>query len=552
MSDGESLRPRRAWQAAEDSEESTASDDTSASVGRRAQLGGDDESPAEVSMPLRAITDEDLDHEAEHAQANPFARPGSEEADIPIPAPVMPRSAGEYADSPSPAPRRSALSSTTPVTPEKEAAPAQKHWLEAHRDSLLKWAAGGLAIALLLVAVSFLIVRTVRDRAASATASPSVSTSSAPPVATTNELVTPEDLAPVASSSWNITATSEAKDQHEGRVACFQTTPQEPNPTTSLQRTLATTDETAALNRIDVFADADVAKEIFASRVANLSSCAEVPSHLISANKVAGLAEESFQITIEFQNEQTQYHTVLVTRSGAAVEMLDVTTFDSPVDAATPAEALTRSQTAIAEAQGLAAPKDVKVSGASLPAIEPVGWLTVSDLPRIRAGVGRWTMTEPTDLAATGMGCEDMTLASEPGPKTRQQATYLLTQDSAAPSTFGLDQMQFFFENKDKAKSFADKLTKSLTKCADRVNTAKVSKPKTVTSKVADVKATSTILSITQATSDKESVPYQLVVTRANDTVSYLLISAGADFEFSDGQLEGLADRVTMRSTQHD
>ena len=40
--------------------------------------------------------------------------------------------------------------------------------------------------------------------------------------------------------------------------------------------------------------------------------------------------------------------------------------------AATPAEALTRSQTAIAEAQGLAAPKDVKVSGASLPAIEPV------------------------------------------------------------------------------------------------------------------------------------------------------------------------------------
>jgi hypothetical protein len=425
MSAGEPLRPRRGWQPDEDPDDPVVSDDTPEPTPSPARRGALPEEPGEEAPGDSAEVEAGAPHDDLPAPAaNPFARPGSEAAaqsappapvlplsDTPIPAPVFPRSSGEFADSPSPAPRRSALSSTTPV--EADPVAAAPHWFREHRRTLLAWGIGGLALALIVAVVVSLVVRgglTTVPPTESPT--PSVTQTEVPEAAGAADLVTVADLEGVAEGAWAITGTSHTAAEHDGRVACFQTNEDAANPTFSVQRTLATSEKepVAALHRIDAFANEAVARMAFEERVAVLSACSEVPAQLQSANEVVGLAPEAFQLTVLFQEEKDRYHTVLLTLSGAVLQVLDVTQVGSPVDEETLAAALTRPQTQLSERQGEPAPQGVKVSPAELPSVAPEGWLIPSDLPRIRAGIGRWNMTSPGQLKSTGMGCEAMTL----------------------------------------------------------------------------------------------------------------------------------------------
>ena len=565
MSAGEPLRPRRGWQPDEDPDDPVVSDDTPEPTPSPARRGALPEEPGEEAPGDSAEVEAGAPRDDLPAPAaNPFARPGSEAAaqsappapvlplsDTPIPAPVFPRSSGEFADSPSPAPRRSALSSTTPV--EADPVAAAPHWFREHRRTLLAWGIGGLALALIVAVVVSLVVRgglTTVPPTESPT--PSVTQTEVPDAAGAADLVTVADLEGVAEGAWAITGTSHTAAEHDGRVACFQTNEDAANPTFSVQRTLATSEKepVAALHRIDAFANEAVARMAFEERVAVLSACSEVPAQLQSANEVVGLAPEAFQLTVLFQEEKDRYHTVLLTLSGAVLQVLDVTQVGSPVDAETLAAALTRPQTQLSERQGEPAPQGVKVSPAELPSVAPEGWLIPSDLPRIRAGIGRWNMTSPGQLKSTGMGCEAMTLVSEPGPKERAQATYLMTQDDEAPDTFGIDEMRFTFSKKKTAGAFVKKLGNALKSCKDRSPGANVQEQEEVETETADGKATSRLFVINMATSDTKSVTYQLIVSQVNKAATYSLITVADDYRFTDEQLADLAARTAIRAAQ--
>ena len=145
MSEDPPRRPRRAWQSDEDTSSPTVMDDTSGDDIFRPRRGSVEDPPA-FARPTGAAPSFALGDE-----------PSSPVGDTPIPAPVFPRSSGEFADSPSPAPRRSALSSTTPV--EAEPVAAAPHWFREHRRTLLAWGVGGLALALIVAVVVSLVVR---------------------------------------------------------------------------------------------------------------------------------------------------------------------------------------------------------------------------------------------------------------------------------------------------------------------------------------------------------------------------------------------------------
>lgn len=564
MSAGEPLRPRRGWQPDEDPDDPVVSDDTPEPAPSPARRGALADPPEDADGGADAPRGDAPQDDVAEPTANPFARPGSEAAtqaappvpvlplsDTPIPAPVFPRSSGEFADSPSPAPRRSALSSTTPV--EAEPVAAAPHWFREHRRTLLAWGVGGLALALIVAVVVSLVVRGGLTTAPpSESPTPSATQTAVPDAASAADLVTVADLEGVAEGAWAVTGTSHTAAEHDGRVACFQTNEDAANPTFSVQRTLATSekDPVAALHRIDAFANEAVASMAFEERVAVLSACSEVPAQLQGANEVAGLAPEAFQLTVLFQEEKDRYHTVLLTRSGAVLQVLDVTQVGSPVDPETLAAALTRPQTQLSERQGEPAPQGVTVSPAELPAVAPEGWLIPSDLPRIRAGIGRWNMTPPGQLKSTGMGCESMTLVSEPGPKERAQATYLMTQDDEAPDTFGIDEMRFTFSKKKTAGAFVKKLGNALKSCKDRSPGANVQEQEEVETETADGKATSRLFVINMATSDTKSVTYQLIVSQVNKTVTYSLITVADDYRFADEQLADLAARTAIRAAQ--
>ena len=544
-------RPRRAF-SSDDSGAPGPTDDTPASAAGRARRGSpagrDDEPTGSGSgTPLQG-------------DANPFARPGSQAAAeppavaTPIPAPIFPRSSGIFADSPGPAPRRSALSSDSPYDPDPQADDVP--WWTAHRATLAMWAIGGVVTAILVGLLTFFVVRGASEvsPAPSPSPSPSASGSVGPAPATADDLLTAQDLAELApAASWSVTSTTLTADEHANRPLCLSTETLTVNPVVSLQRVLATSgdDGLAALHRIEVFADAETASAVMTQRIAALGACSEVPVLLVGAETVTGLAEEAFAVTIAVDTDAgVRHHTLLLTRSGAALQLLDGTRAEA-IPAADLAQVVTRAQTALSAVQGQPAPADVAAAAALLPSTEPTGWLSPSDIPRVRAGFGRWTYKGPTDVTSPGTGCENMTLASEPGPASRSEVTYLLSQDDQMPSLFGMDQITFDFDTTEAADAFVTKLGNAIASCKDRVNTATVAEQAAVAGTGVDgVPVSSRIFTVTQAQGGSANALFQVIVSKADARIVYTLVTVEDDYRFSDAQLAGLGVRIPVRTSQ--
>lgn len=554
MSDKTS-RPRRAWHHEDDLQESLIPEEAI-------------EEPS--TGPRRGSADDAFDAGLEPAgePLNPFARPGSSESEAApppeqapmIPAPVFPRSAGEFSESPSPAPRRSALSSNTPVEASTEAPPPvepRPSWVSAHRAALIRWGLGGIVGALIVGVAAFLITRGIGPAEPTDSPSPlaSDSVSVAPPEpAEEADLVTGEDLAAVATpAEWSVIGTTSSAAEHDLRPLCLSTLQEPHNPTHSFQRTLGTggDDKLAALHRIDVFASEAAAQEMMELRTSALANCTEVAARMVGAATVTGLSTDTFQVTLVQEDDPAKYHTVLVVRDGAALQLLDVARDGSPPEADALAGVLVRPTTRIAEVQGVEGPGTPAVVNAVVPPADPPGWLTPVDLPRLNPGVGRWTMTEQQPIDTRGMGCEDMELATEAGPTERAKIAYALTQDPQVPERFGIDELLFTFPSPVEAAAFVTKLGTNLNSCKDRVNTAEVEELDGVAPRDAEGNTLSArIFAASQAISDTERVHYQSVVAVAGNKVAYTLVSVTPEVQFTPEQLTYLAERVAIRASQ--
>lgn len=558
MVDGDAGRARRAWGPDE-----VEIDDTPAAGNFRPRRGAPD-SGSEAESPAAGLGDEPVAPTA----ANPFARPGSdaaltpapEETPVtPIPAPVLPRSAGSFFQGP--APRRSALSTTSP-TDEAGHADSGLHWFEAHRSRLLVWAVGGVATALVIALITFFAVRAGREpgpiASQSGSPTPTASTSVAPVVLA--DLLTGEDLSDLApAAAWAEVSTTESVEEHQSFAICLsRDIAAQVNPTHSLQRSLGTTTDAglAALHQIDVYANEESATTVMDARIAALSSCSEVPVVIERSSTVDGLAERTFQITVLDQGQkdgiaQNTYHTVLLTQEGSVLQLVDGRQLDSPVAADAVALALVRPQTALNRVQGVEDTLTPVLTSAVVPAVEPYGWLIPSDLPRVRAGAGRWQARSPQPVSIPGTGCENMTLASESGPTERQETRYTLTQDDQAPTLFGLDQILFSFDNTSAAAQFITRLGNNIATCKNRVLTATVTEGTAVASTGADgANASSRLFTIAQAQGDNAASTFQVIVTVADTRVSYVVVTTEGDYKFSDARFSALAQRVGVRATQ--
>ncbi len=582
MSESGFHRPRRVFARNTDSNEPTAVDDTAADSAGASQRGVDphsseqaiDESPSGAQG-----SPADAGGDPEMVSDSPFARPGSESAAAPTPvtdplapapAPVQPtpdfeapqsdgeqQPVGRPSGGSSPAPRRSAASSTTP--PERDPADttqAPASWVQHHRRTLLIWGIGALVAAILIVFGFYLAGRLGAEEPSPAPPpSPSPSTSvSAVPEVSGEDLLTVADADKIAGgASWAITNTSLPGDELEAKVACLSTYQSDLNPTDTFQRSMGTsqTDALAALHQIDVYANVGAASQEQLQRAEALAACDEVTALIVSSATVTGLGDDVTQLTVAFEDAPTVYRTILLVRTGRALTMLDVTRQNGGVPVIGAAGALVRSLDGICSRVDGMCPVDPVAAYAVPPPVEPTGWLIKADLPRLRPGYGRWNVTEPADVTSKGMGCENLPLATEPGPTSRAQRTYLLTQDDKTPETFGMDEMIYDFEDNTSARAFSTKLITNLLSCKDRVMTAQVTDGSAVNGTGPDGVAISarTIL-IDQAISDDSSIRFQLVVSIADTRVSYVLATVTDTYEFSYRQRNALALRTAQRLSQ--
>ena len=484
-----------------------------------------------------------------------------------IPAPVLPgRGEGVY-DGPGPKPRRSALSSVTPPEPEpkpdaptdaasepawqaEELPPAEKprqtHWLKAHAKSLV---VAGLSVALLAVGAGFGGYYSHRIPAGDESPSPSPSpseSSSAPaiPRVTQADLLTEADAKAInANATWAITATTTTVDEHQFRPACLSTEPADVERLDSFQRAIGSTESNAlaALHQVDAFPTEEAAQQVTAERWARMSKCDEVPTRIVSSDTVTGFGDEAYQITVVQEDEEPRFHTLLMVREGNIVSMVDAFSDGSAVPTQAVVDASKRSTTELCSRTGCAV-GEVKVQAGEIPPVDPRGWLIPSDLPRMRAGEGRWNAQNPATLTSAGTGCEDMTLASVPKATDRKQNTYLVTQDAEVPSNFGLDEMIFTFPGDGEASEFAKTLGEKINKCGDRLLGTEV--------KSADIGVEGVQSFDVQRETAEDKIQFQVVITQEGPRVSYLLGTVTKDYRFSNEQLKMVTERADVRLRQ--
>lgn len=462
-------------------------------------------------------------------------------------------------------PRRSAISAPSPSSPFDEAPrrkpkiappaaadPAPRveegDWWAHHRKALLLWTAAVLAIA---VFIALGLYYSQRSDPAPPPA-PSPSPSETMPVISETALLSVEDAKTInESATWAITATSTDPADQRLRAACLSTDPDLINPTISMQRSLGTTEDAklAALHQIDVYATPEAAQQVLQGRVTSLAACSEVPARIVAATTVSALSDDTHQLTLVYENEENQFHTMLLTRTGSTLSILDVSQLEAPVEAQNLVATLQRPLTEVCSLDGTC-PGTPEVAPVVVPPTEPVGWLVPSDLPRIRPGVGRWTSTAPGELTSSGMGCEDLTLVTEPGPTERAQSTLVMTQDDQAPEGFGLDEMRFTFDDDDAAAAFAKKLGDNLAGCQDRVfGTTVVEHPAVTSVGAEDIPVSARSFSI-ERESESNAVRYQLALTVSGNRVTYMLATVKTSYQFSEAQLSEIAKRLGERATQ--
>lgn len=410
-------------------------------------------------------------------------------------------------------------------------------------------------VAVLLGAIVFVAVSRLGGR--TPVAGPSASSavgSTVTPIPQTALMDVKDATAIDPDAQWRAgnTVSKVPSDATDG-ISCIVRDTGHPNPVSTWQRTFSTTTKsaTAALHRVDGYADEATAKTAFKVEAASLAACDSVPTHIVSAASFTGLGDESVSLTIAYQGTKTQYRTVVLARFGREVQAVDAANYDNPIAAEKAGTAMAGAASRSCDLVGGTCPAGVSAKSSVPPAAGDPGWPVTSDFPRITPDQGEWRQTAEANVSSKGTQCEGLTLSTAAGPSERKQRTYLLYQDSSAPQGFGVDQLRFRFSDAKGSAAFAKKIGDSIAGCAKSVTTAKISDAKSfagVGEGNAAISGRSFI--VTQDTGSGQSAMYQVAVASVGDKAVYLLANVSTSYRFSDADWSQLTVRAAQRATQ--
>jgi hypothetical protein len=241
------------------------------------------------------------------------------------------------------------------------------------------------------------------------------------------------------------------------------------------------------------------------------------------------------------------HHTIVASRTGENITILDVASSSSSPDPAKVAGVAKTALTRLCQAGGTC-PGTPKAESALVPPGSTKGWLEAADLPRVRTGSGIWAGTETTIGSATGTQCENVDLSTVTGPKNRDARSYVLAGDSSAPTTFGVDMLVFTMSDANAAGTFSHTLRTNISTCADRTRTAAVGKAVDVDGTgQGGAKIDGQSFEITQA---PDKILYRVAVLSVGSRVVYVRATPSSSFDFSDAQWTAAALRAAQRASQ--
>jgi len=403
---------------------------------------------------------------------------------------------------------------------------------------------GAAALVLTIALVSGFLVWANRG-------TPSAAASSQTAAALVERLVSPSQLNGVGPGQWTEQKTESTVTQDSAAPLCFVASPDLPTPVAQAQRKLSATGA-SLLHRITSYATSAEASQVYAQRLTQLGQCSNIPVYLTNGATISSLGDEAVGVTAVIQDPTAQYHTVILIRTGSMILTYDVAQASTPVTyESVLAVAGTTVSAVCSSAGGGCSATPTAITGMPPNSAVP-GWLTVSDLPRISTGMGRWNATAPkTTVTSQGSACENVTFSNVAGPNQRRQRTYLLTEDTKVPKDFGLDEIILDFDTPDAAAAFATQLKTSITACPARTATAKLGNTGDIAATGANGQAvTGFWRTLTQSTNPTTTFIFRVGVASVGTRVIYLLATPSSTFDFTDADWAAATSRAGQRATQ--
>jgi len=533
VQEGEAPVAHRAYTRPSDESDESADEDTvwlSRRPLSRAAEPAPQPEPVPAGIPTPISASSSLSTLATPVTPPPSAAPPSfvPPADPPAPDPVLPPATSPWLAAPAPeaVPVRSGTSTGRPLWQRR---PIQ---------------IGAAALVLVIALVASFFVWVNRDN-------PSAAASSQTAAALVERLAAPSQLGGVGPGQWTEQKTESTVTQDSPAPLCFVASPDLPTPTAQAQRKLSATGA-SLLHRITSYATSAEASQVYAQRLTQLGQCSNIPVYLTNGATITSLGDEAVGVTAVIQDQTAQDHTVILVRTGSMVLTYDVAQAGAAVTYESILAVAATTVTAVCSSAGGGCSASPTATTGMPPNSAVPGWLTVSDLPRITNGQGRWNATSPkSTVTSAGSACENLTFATVAGPNQRRQRTYLLTEDTKVPKDFGLDEILLDFDTPDAAAAFAAQLKTSITACPSRTATAKLGNTADITATGANGQAvTGFWRTLTQSTNATTTFMFRVGVASVGTRVVYVLATPSATFDFTDADWAGVTARAGQRATQ--
>ena len=263
------------------------------------------------------------------------------------------------------------------------------------------------------------------------------------------------------------------------------------------------------------------------------------------------MGDQSVGVVIHtVDGSKTQVHTVVVSRSGRVVNILDAAQPNKLISAKKVAKVLVAVTAAQCESTGGSCGGEASVKDGPPPlgGDEP-GFLALGDLPPAGSQVSPWV----ADAVSTpkedflGSGCEGVfwtTLDSE-----EKNSRIYLYQDSG-DAFFGVNEIVLTMKDDKTATKLAGKIKSNIAGCKKRKLTATVSGPAKVSSTGAEDSDVAGWTSTITQKSTKGPQKYRVGIVATGSKVIYTFLNPKGEFDFTNEQWDAVALRAGERATQ--
>lgn len=353
--------------------------------------------------------------------------------------------------------------------------------------------------------------------------------------------------------NWKVALTQRGLAEDSPQPTCLGGEPGEGQPVaqqTVLRLLSSGKQGPGLLHQATAYESAEEAAQAYAVAAETLGGCVQPGASIEAGARITGLGDQALgQIVQVVDGDTTEFHTLVLSRTGRVLDVVDVARRRSPVavdDLAGSVATVISEQCRVA---GGRCAKDVSVEAAPphLGGDQP-GFLAAGDLPAVGPEATVWAGDPPhaPEEDFTGSQCETVTWADVSAEK-RAHRTYF--QESSA-TNFGVDELVLTRKDEAAATKLARQIRDDLASCEDRQLTATVADLTRLRGEGAQGTEIAGWATTVSQKADEGTTRFRVGVVSAGPKVVFTFANPQKGVDFTDQQWNQLTVRAGERATQ--